>query len=113
MHRPHGEGAENEVSDDTVELNAKEGGMLANPASSCSVISHLSRSTVDLIPTCANTTVLPVSTEKSAMSKKSRDFKDTDFSAKNIQKIDLIFCRKIASRQQKSPAQTMGEKKWF
>ena len=71
MHRPHGEGAKNEVSDDTVELNAEEGGILANPASSCSVISRLSRSTVDLIPTRANATMLPASVEKSTMSKKS------------------------------------------
>ena len=80
-HRPHGEGAKNEVSDDRVELNVEEGGMLANPASSFSVISHLNRSTVDLIPRRANTTVLPASAEKSTISKKSRDFEDVDFSA--------------------------------
>ena len=72
--------------------------MLANPASSCLVISRLSRSTMDLIPTCSNTTVLPSFPEKSVMSKKSQDFEDVDFSTKNIQKTNPIFCRKIASQ---------------
>ena len=97
-HRPHGEGAKNEVSDDRVELNVEEGGMLANPASSCSFISRLSHSTMDLITICANTTVLPTSSKKSVMSKKSRDFEDVIFLEKNIQKTDLMFFRKIATQ---------------
>ena len=42
------------MSDITIELNAEEGGMLANPTSSCSVISCLNRSTADLILVRAN-----------------------------------------------------------
>ena len=50
MHSPCGEISGNEGSDDGVKLNAEEGAMLSNPASSCMVISHLSHSTEDLFP---------------------------------------------------------------
>ena len=55
VHKSHGEGEGNEVSDDIVELNAKEGGMFSNPISNCLVIFCLSRSIVDLILVHVNT----------------------------------------------------------
>ena len=54
-HKSRGEGAGNEVSDDIVKLNVEGDGILANPASNCSVVSRLSRSTMDLIHVHDNT----------------------------------------------------------
>ena len=54
-HKPRGERKDNKESDNDVKLNAEEGGMPSNPASSCEVTSHLSRSAENLFPVQAIT----------------------------------------------------------
>ena len=61
-HKPHGEREDNKESDNDVKLNAEEGGMPANLASSCEVISHLSWSVENLFPVWAITDHHDVST---------------------------------------------------